>query len=310
MRRHGFTTLLDPFEQRFGKKSAALLYLPALTGEVFWTAAILTALGTTFGLILDLDTRGRSCSRRQSCLLYTYHRRALGRRHHRRGAALRPVIGLAVVVPFVAHEVGGFAHAWQAYQATVAAAAGAGQLVDVGRHGAAAGLRRHPVARVLPARPRARRRGDGGRLSILAGLLCMVAAVPPALIGFSRAARTGHARGLAAPDATLVLPYVLKTPDAAVRRGDRSRRRVGGRDVVDRRVGALGVLDGGVERVPSARRARRQLRASHLGRQARRSSSSATAATLMALTSAASTPSGCSAAIWSTASCSRSCCSR
>ena len=55
MRRHGFTTLLDPFHRRFGKNAAALLYIPALTGEVFWTAAILTALGTTFGIILDLD---------------------------------------------------------------------------------------------------------------------------------------------------------------------------------------------------------------------------------------------------------------
>jgi hypothetical protein len=33
MRRHGFTTLLDPFERRFGKNAAALLYIPALTGE-------------------------------------------------------------------------------------------------------------------------------------------------------------------------------------------------------------------------------------------------------------------------------------
>ena len=28
--------------------------MPALVGEVFWSAAILVALGTTFGLILDI----------------------------------------------------------------------------------------------------------------------------------------------------------------------------------------------------------------------------------------------------------------
>ena len=90
MRRHGFTTLLDPFEQRFGKKAAALLYLPALTGEVFWTAAILTALGTTFGLdprrgrvLVHRALRGR----RPALHL---HGRALGGGRHRHGAALRP----------------------------------------------------------------------------------------------------------------------------------------------------------------------------------------------------------------------------
>jgi len=65
MRRHGFTTLLDPFERRFGKNAAALLYIPALTGEVFWTAAVLMALGTTFGMLLDVDSRCRSSSRRR-----------------------------------------------------------------------------------------------------------------------------------------------------------------------------------------------------------------------------------------------------
>ena len=38
-----------------GKRVAAGLFLPALLGEVFWSAAILVALGTTFGTILDLD---------------------------------------------------------------------------------------------------------------------------------------------------------------------------------------------------------------------------------------------------------------
>ena len=55
MRRLGFTTLLDPFEIRYGKRVAAGLFLPALLGEVFWSAAILVALGTTFGTILNMD---------------------------------------------------------------------------------------------------------------------------------------------------------------------------------------------------------------------------------------------------------------
>ncbi len=55
MRRHRFTTLLDPFELRYGKRIAAGLFLPALVGEVFWSAAILVALGTTFSTVLGFD---------------------------------------------------------------------------------------------------------------------------------------------------------------------------------------------------------------------------------------------------------------
>src|SRR5215510_15649696 len=54
MRRHGFTTLIDPFEARFGRQWAAVLVLPALAGELFWSAELLVAIGSTFGVILGL----------------------------------------------------------------------------------------------------------------------------------------------------------------------------------------------------------------------------------------------------------------
>ena len=56
MRRRQFRTMLDPLEMRFGKRATALFFLPALTGEIFWTGAILTALGTTFGTVFGLET--------------------------------------------------------------------------------------------------------------------------------------------------------------------------------------------------------------------------------------------------------------
>src|SRR3989442_6474170 len=54
MRRFGFTTLIDPLEARFGKRWAAVLFLPALAGELFWSAELLVAIGSTFGVILGL----------------------------------------------------------------------------------------------------------------------------------------------------------------------------------------------------------------------------------------------------------------
>ena len=57
MRKHEFTTLVDPFEARFGKRWAAVLFVPAMLGEVIWSAELLVAIGATFSTILGLDLR-------------------------------------------------------------------------------------------------------------------------------------------------------------------------------------------------------------------------------------------------------------
>ena len=46
MRREGYVTMLDPLQDVFGGRMGGLLFLPALCGEVFWSAGILAALGT------------------------------------------------------------------------------------------------------------------------------------------------------------------------------------------------------------------------------------------------------------------------
>lgn len=45
MREAGYVTMLDPFQQKFGNVMGGLLFIPALCGEIFWSAAILSALG-------------------------------------------------------------------------------------------------------------------------------------------------------------------------------------------------------------------------------------------------------------------------
>ncbi|XP_063716086.1 high-affinity choline transporter 1-like [Symsagittifera roscoffensis] len=54
MRSRNYITMLDPFQEKFGTKMGGLLYLPALVGETFWSAAILAALGSTITVILDI----------------------------------------------------------------------------------------------------------------------------------------------------------------------------------------------------------------------------------------------------------------
>lgn len=54
MRRQGYVTMLDPLQDCFGERMGGLLFLPALCGEVFWSAGILSALGTCNSIINNL----------------------------------------------------------------------------------------------------------------------------------------------------------------------------------------------------------------------------------------------------------------
>lgn len=125
MRRMEYTTMLDPISDRFGKKLTALFFLPALTGEIFWSAAILTALGTTFGTVLGLNTETSIILSAVIAIAYT----AIGGLW---AVALTDVIqlfllaiGLVIVIPFALQTVGGFDASWEIY---------------VDKHGAAASL--------------------------------------------------------------------------------------------------------------------------------------------------------------------------
>ena len=55
MRELEFTTLADPFEARFGRHWAAVLFLPAIAGEIFWSAELLVAIGSTFSVMLGMQ---------------------------------------------------------------------------------------------------------------------------------------------------------------------------------------------------------------------------------------------------------------
>nr|CAD7612186.1 unnamed protein product [Timema genevievae] len=45
MREAEYVTMLDPFQVKYGPRVGALLFLPALLGDLFWVGAILNALG-------------------------------------------------------------------------------------------------------------------------------------------------------------------------------------------------------------------------------------------------------------------------
>jgi len=55
MRSRGYVTMLDPIQRKLGENMGALLYIPALFAELFWSAAILSALGGSLRVIIGLD---------------------------------------------------------------------------------------------------------------------------------------------------------------------------------------------------------------------------------------------------------------
>jgi high affinity choline transporter 7 len=115
MRRNGFTTLIDPFESRFGAAWAAVLFLPALAGELFWSASLLVAIGSTFGVLLNMNlitailiaavvTTGYTMLGGMWSVAYTDIVQ-LG----------LVALGLCVALPFVLSGAGGLDNAWLQY---------------------------------------------------------------------------------------------------------------------------------------------------------------------------------------------------
>jgi len=219
MRRYRFKTMLDPLEQRYGKRLAGLFFLPALTGEVFWSAAILTALGTTFGTIVGLDSSTSIVLSALIAVAYT----VLGGLW---AVALTDLVqlllllaGLFIVLPYASGQVGGWDSAWAAYRTDYGAAASfLPSRAALGNYfwnwwDYALLLMFGGIPwqvyfqRVLAARDER----TAQRLSILAGLVCLLAAIPAVVIGV-----VGHTADWAAlgypapPDAASTLPWVIR----------------------------------------------------------------------------------------------------
>lgn len=224
MRRYEFTTLIDPLRQRFGKKMGAVLSIPAVTAEIFWTAAILTALGTTFGTVLGLDFSTSIILSAVIAIAYT----AIGGLW---AVALTDIIqlilligGLILVIPFALSHVGGLELAWESYQEKKGILATLFPPIDGWRHEEWGNyywlwwdsmlllmLGGIPwqvyFQRVLSSKDEK----TAMWLSIIAGVVCIIAAIPAIMIGIIGDVVAWESVGVAAPEEpALVLPYVIR----------------------------------------------------------------------------------------------------
>src|SRR5215470_4284017 len=107
MRRLEFTTLIDPFEARFGKGWAAVLFLPAMFGEVLWSAELLVAIGSTFGILLDMQLTTAILLSAAVVTAYTIAGGMWSVAYTDAFQLLMVIVGLAVALPYVLDAVGG-----------------------------------------------------------------------------------------------------------------------------------------------------------------------------------------------------------
>ena len=222
MRRHRFTTMLDLFERRYGSRTAALLYIPALLGESFWMAAILAALGTAFATILGINTTIAVIVSAAVAILYTVMGGLWSVAYTDALQLLCIVGGLCVALPFALARTGGLATTWTDYQAQFGAAAQLVPAVDAWYGSSPWAWQWLDIAILLilggiPWQVYFQRvlacdtDRNAVRLSVLAGLGCLLMAIPTALVGMVGATADWGATAAGAPaSAALVLPHVLR----------------------------------------------------------------------------------------------------
>lgn len=217
MRRRRYTTMLDPLEDRYGQRMAGLLYIPALLGEVFWTAAILTALGATFGFILEIDFNTSIVISALVAIIYT----SVG---GLRSVAITDVFQLIILIgglyfiTVLLWPSEGLSALYTSYHETMGDAAylwpsselGYAQFVwwDSALLLIFGGIPWHVYfQRVLSSRTES----TAQWLSILAGLLCILAALPAVIIGMLCATTDWNSMGVPElENAAVALPYTIQ----------------------------------------------------------------------------------------------------
>lgn len=222
MRGLRLTTLLDLFERRYGKRVAALLYVPALLGEVFWGAAILAALGTAISTILAIPFVTSIWISTAVAVLYTLVGGLWAVAYTDVLQLACIAAGLCVALAYAMGDATTVGTLWEAYRSghmetarwLPPAESFQGQSpwgwlwLDSALLLIFGGIPWQVYfQRVLACKDER----SAMNLSILAGIGCLVMAVPAAMIGMVGATADWASVGVAnAPDAPLVLPYVLK----------------------------------------------------------------------------------------------------
>lgn len=214
MREEGYVTMLDPFQEVLGSRMGGLLFLPALCGEIFWSAAILAALGATVSVIIDMDNNASIILSAIVALIYTLFGGLYSVAYTDVIQLFCIFIGLWLCIPFslehpAVKSMSGDIHDWfgelPAWKL--------GQYLDFGLLLVLGGVPWQVYfQRVLSARSARKAQ----LLSYVAAFGCLVMAIPPMIIGAVARATAWNETGFTGPlpldkdHQSLVLPMVLQ----------------------------------------------------------------------------------------------------
>ncbi len=225
MRRHGFTTMVDLFDRRYGKQAAAVLFVPAVLGEIFWSAMILAALGMTFSTILEIDQGPAVLLSAAIAVAYTIRGGLWAVAWTDALQFFFMAGGLCLAIPFLLDHVGGLSAVWPAYRAQLGANAALLPPPTAFQFGSVSqawgwgwldtalllvfgGIPWHVYfQRVLACKTER----TAVAFSVCAGFLCLAMSLPPALIGaIGRTLDWSNAPVGPPENAALILPYLLR----------------------------------------------------------------------------------------------------
>ncbi|KAL3886225.1 hypothetical protein ACJMK2_026232 [Sinanodonta woodiana] len=101
MRDQKYLTMLDPFQEQYNSLVVFLVYLATLCGDVFWTASILSALGTSLSVIINMNLTIAVCTSSAVTILYTMIGQMISVAYTDIAQLILITFGLVLCVPFV-----------------------------------------------------------------------------------------------------------------------------------------------------------------------------------------------------------------
>ena len=228
MRRRGYTTMLDPLEEKFGRRLNLLFYIPALLGDVFWSAAILVALGSTFSLIMGIDA---SVAIVLSAMVVIFYTSIGGLWSVAATDVIQMVVlmlGLGLVILVIFSGDRSMTETWSTYRVHMGGEGSLFPTREVLGHSWALWWD-SALLLVLGGIPwqvyfqrvlAAKTVRVAILLSIFSGVVCLLAAIPPVLIGMTAEITDWASLGLQGPESGAhTLPYVIQnltSPTVAV----------------------------------------------------------------------------------------------
>ncbi|XP_061165444.1 high-affinity choline transporter 1-like [Saccostrea echinata] len=101
MREHQYLTMLDPIQEKSGDVVVVLVYFATLCGDVFWTASILVALGTSLSVIVNIPLSLAILSSSAATVCYTMFGQMISVAYTDIVQLIFIITGLGLSLPFV-----------------------------------------------------------------------------------------------------------------------------------------------------------------------------------------------------------------